>query len=265
MNKLFLSFFVFTGCFLNAQINIEKRADFKNLYDSCGLTGIFAVYDSKNDKYIVYNEEAFNKQYTPASTFKICNSMIGLETGVISDEDYVIKWDSVKRPVPAWNSDHDLKTAFRNSTVWYYQELARRVGAEKMKFWLDKTSYGNADTTGGVDRFWLTGGLKISPAQQIEFLKKLHDNDLPFTQKSMDVVKKIMLAEETKEYTLRAKTGWGTEGNTDIGWYVGYVETKNNVYYFVNCIFTDDQKNKFFAKARKEIAMEILKRLGAVL
>jgi len=240
----------------------ESRDDLKQFYDQNEVTGSFVLYDLKNDHYIFYNQSQFNQQFTPASTFKICNSLIGLETGVIKDKNYVIKWDNVQRRIPAWNQDQDLKSAFKNSTVWYYQELARRVGGERMKYWLDKANYGNADTSGGIAKFWLTGGLRITPQQQIDFLRRLHDNLLPFSQRSVDIVKSIMIAKETSEYTVRAKTGWGDQDNLNIGWYVGYIETKNNVYFFANCIQSTDSENKNFAKARIEILYQIMNQLN---
>lgn len=240
----------------------ETREDFKIFYDQYKVDGSFVLYDQSKDKYIFYNQSQFKRAFTPASTFKICNSLIGLETGVIEDENFVIPWDSVERRVPSWNQDQDLKSAYKNSTVWYYQELARRVGGEKMKYWLEKTNYGNADTSGGIDKFWLSGGLRVTPEQQIDFLKRLNDNKLPFTQRSMDIVKKIMIAKETSDYIVRAKTGWGFQDGLNIGWYVGYVETNNNVYYFANCIQTSDDDNPDFAKSRIEITYLILDKLG---
>ena len=249
----------FFGLSVNAQKQTtETRNDFKKYYDQFKVEGSFILYDQNNDKYIVYNQPQTKEQFTPSSIYKICNSLIVLETGVIKDENFVIKWDSVTRQNPNWNKDHDLKTAFRNSTVWYYQELARRVGGKQMKYWLDKTNYGNADTSGGIDKFWLTGGLRITPEQEIDFLKRLHDNQLPFSQRSVDIVKKIMIVKDTLNYVVSAKTGWGEQDNKDIGWYVGYVETKGNVYYFATCIQTTDFNNKNFANARIEIVYLIL-------
>lgn len=236
--------------------------DFKNYYDSYHVTGSFVLYDQNNDHYILYNEPQINQPFIPASTYKICNSLIGLETGVIPDENFIIQWDSVIRKNPNWNSDQDMKTAFKNSTVWYYQELARRVGREKMKYWIDKAVYGNADTSGGIDQFWLTGGLRITPAQQIDFLKRLHENKLPFSQRSMDIVKKIMIQEDSFGFILRGKTGWGMMQDTDIGWYVGYLETNNNVYYFANCIQSSDPNNNNFGTARTAIADSIITELN---
>jgi beta-lactamase class D len=261
MKKQFFLLFTIAVFSLTNCIQKQKsfiREDFKKYYDQYQVEGSFVLYDQKNDQFICYNQEQTRQPFIPASTFKICNSLIGLETGVISDENFIIPWDSVIRQVPAWNSDQDLKTAFKNSTVWYYQELARRVGGRQMKYWLEKANYGNADTTGRIDMFWLSGGLRISPIQQIDFLKRLHDNKLPFSQRSMDIVKNIMVAESTKDYVLRAKTGWSEQDNKNIGWYVGYLETKDNVYYFANCIQTSNVNNIDFAKSRKEIVYSIL-------
>lgn len=244
----------------------EIRNDFKKYYDQFNVEGSFALYDPQSDKYIFYNHGQFKQTFSPASTFKICNSLIGLETGVIKDERFVIPWDSVVRN-PVWDKDHDLKTAFTNSTVWYYQELARRVGGKQMKHWLDKVNYGNADTSGGIDQFWLTGGLLISPEQQIDFLKRLHDNELPFSQRSSDIVKNIMINKDTLDYVIRGKTGWGGHGNKDVGWYVGYLETKGNVYYFTNCVqvdsgrLSDVNRAISFDNSRKEIVYKIFEEL----
>lgn len=240
----------------------NQTADLKKYYDANGVTGSFVLYDASNDHYTFYNQSQFRQPYSPASTFKIFNSLVSLETGVIADENTVIAWDSVVRHNAPWNQDHDMKLAFKNSTVWFYQELARRVGSERMQDWLSKCEYGNMKGSGAVDMIWLTGDLRITPEQHLAFLKKLHDNTLPFSQRSMDIVKKIMIAEQTPEYTLRAKTGWSGSDTLDVGWYVGYVEKGDNVYYFANCIQSADLSNPNFASARISITYEALKELG---
>jgi len=247
---------VLTAC--KQKQSTENRDDFKIFYDQFKVEGSFVLYDQSNDKFIFYNQKQYREQFSPASTFKICNSLIGLETGVIKDENFVIPWDSVVRQNPKWNQDHDLKTAFKNSTAWYYSELARRVGGEQMKFWLDKANYGNADTSGGVDLFWLKGGLRITPEQQIDFLKRLHENKLPFSERTVSIVKKIMIAKDTLNYIVSAKTGWSDEEKRIVGWYVGYIEKNKNVYYFANCIQSSDLNNADFARARIEITYQIL-------
>ena len=242
--------------------DVEVRRDFSNYFRQYNVDGTFILYDQNKNKFYYHNQDQSGAKFRPASTFKIINSLIGLETGVIRDENFVIPWDGVNRQIANWNGDHDLKTAFKNSTVWYYQELARRVGGEQIKHWLDTVKYGKADTSGGIDKFWLSGGLRISPEQQIDFLKRLHKNKLPFSQRSLDIVKKIMIAKDTLGYVVRAKTGWSSrENEDDIGWYVGYFETKDNVYYFANCIRTSDRNHKDFLKARIEIVYDILEDL----
>ena len=238
--------------------------DYKQLYDKYQVTGTFVLLNVNTGEKISYNEKDNSTGYLPASTFKIINSMIGLETGVIKNENHVIPWDKKERSNANWNSDTDLKTAYKNSTVWYYQELARRVGEKKMRYWVKTCDYGNRDIRGGIDRFWLNGNLRISPNQQVEFLVKLVSNKLPFSNRTTDLVKKIMIAEETPDYVLRAKTGWGFDGVTDIGWYAGYVTTKENTYVFANCIQSTDQNQKDFGKARIEITREILKDQGII-
>jgi beta-lactamase class D len=253
-----------TNC--NYKQRTEVRNDFKMYYDQFEVEGSFVLYDPQADKCIFYNQNQYEQFFSPASTFKICNSLIGLETGVIKDEHFVIQWDSVIRN-PVWDKDHDLKTAFANSTVWYYQELARRVGGEKIKYWLDTLNYGNADTSGGIDQFWLSGGLRISPKQQIDFLKRLHDNQLPISKRTIDIVKNIMIIKDTLDYVISAKTGWGGHGDKDVGWCVGYLEIKNNVYYFTNCVQIDSEKlndiNRAigFDNSRTEIVYKILDKL----
>ncbi len=237
----------------------QIRNDFKKYYDQFNVEGSFALYDPKADRYIFYHQDQFKKTFSPASTFKICNSLIGLETGVIKDESFVIPWDSVMRN-PVWNKDHDLKTAFANSTVWYYQELARRVGGKRMKYWLDKANYGNADTSGGIDKFWLEGGLRVSPYQQIDFLQRLHENQLPFSNRSTEILKKIMVDKVTSSYVLRGKTGWGGQDHKEIGWFVGWLENTGQVYYFSNMVQMPDTSTNYvnFDAARKEIVYKIL-------
>jgi beta-lactamase class D len=225
-----------------------------------GFKGAFVLYDLKGNRYIRYNPERCAERFIPASTFKIMNSLIGLETGVIPDANYVIKWDGTQYDISAWNQDHTLKTAIQNSVVWYYQELARRVGEKKMQQYVDAAHYGNRDISGKIDTFWLEGGLRISAEEQVEFLKRLYKGELPFSQRSMNIVKEILVLEKTETYQLSGKTGSGQRITPHAGWFVGYLETEGNVYFFATNIesFGSDGNGD---KAR-EIARNILQDLG---
>ena len=234
------------------------RDDFDKYYKAAHVEGCFVLYDDSASLYTFCNRNLADKAYTPASTFKICNSLIGLETGVIPDEHFSLPWNGVKNDFPGWNHDQDMAEAIKNSTVWYYQELARRVGGKRMKYWLDTIHYGNADTSGGIDKFWLHGGLKITPLQQISLLKGLHDNILPVSRRSMDIVKDILILNDSAGVTLRGKTGWAVLEKEQVGWFVGYVERHGRPYYFANCIHSNNLKNPAFVSARKGIALQIL-------
>ena len=209
-----------------AEVKPEWQAYFQ------GNTGAFVLYDLNRNRYARYDPARCATRFLPASTFKILNSLIGLETGVIPDENYVIKWDGTHYDIAAWNQDHTLKTAIRDSAVWYYQELARRVGSEKMQHYVDAAGYGNRDISGPLDAFWLEGGLRISADEQVEFLKRLYRGELPFSQRSMDIVKEILVLEQSGDYRFSGKTGSVQRVTPHVGWFVGYLEAKGDVYIF---------------------------------
>lgn len=210
----------------------EERPDFAKYFKEAGVEGAFLLYDLKNDKYLAYNSERLQQGYAPASTFKILNSLIALETGVIGDENEILKWDGAVREVAAWNQDHNMRSAIKYSAVWFYQELARRIGEERMQYYVDLVDYGNKNISGGIDMFWLTGDLRITPREQIQLLVRLHQNQLPFSQRAMNIVKDILTFETGGDYVLRAKTGWANR----VGWFVGYVERGDNAYFFANSV-----------------------------
>lgn len=211
----------------------------------------------------MYNKERGHQAFLPASTFKMVNTLIGLETQVIPDKSFVIPWDSVSRQVPVWNKDHQLKSAFQNSVVPWYQELARRIGIKQMNYWVSKSSFGEMNITSeNLDLFWLTGESRITPFQQLDFQKRLISNQLPFQKKNIEILKEIMLMEENSEYILRGKTGWAIMNGKNIGWFVGYLESGNNKYAFVLNVESEDIDSSLFQKSRTEIIYGIFKALS---
>jgi beta-lactamase class D len=202
-----------------------------------GRPGTFVLLDLKTGRYVRHNAERAAERFPPFSTFKIPNSLIGLETGVIKDADFLIKWDEKKYPAnpnfPQWFRDQTLRTAFQRSALWYYQELAERVGASQMKELVDRLDYGNEDTSGGLARFWLNSSLKISADEQVAFLRRLYREELPVSKRSLAIVKEIMVHEETPAHRLSGKTGGGplSEGRY-LGWFVGYLEAGGDTHLF---------------------------------
>ena len=170
-----------------------------------GLRCALVLYQLSEDRTFRYNPDRCSERLLPASTFKIMNALVGLETGVVPDQDFVLPWDGTEYEIPEWNQDHSLKTAFQNSVVWYYQEVARRVGPEEMQHYLDAAGYGNRKVGSQVDLFWLDGTLRISADEQVEFLKQLYRDDLPFSKRSLETVRQIMLIEEDELHRLRVR------------------------------------------------------------
>lgn len=253
-------FFIITSNIFSQKV--EEREDFKKYFDQYGHDGCFVLYNLDQNSYIKYNSLRCSERFIPASTFKIFNSLVGLETGAVKDQFEVFKWDSVKRFYDSWNQDLDMVNAFKYSGVWFYQELARRIGEEKMQHYISINHYGNENISGGIDKFWLDGGIRISADEQIKMLKKLYHNKLKFSNRSMDIVKKIMIYEQNKEYTIRAKTGWALRVEDQVGWFVGYVEKGSNVYFFALNVQSKKPEEGF--TSRKEITFKILKALGII-
>ena len=165
--------------------------------------------DHTHEEIFFFNKERCVTRYTPASTFKIFNSLVALETAIAPDDRYMIPWDSVVRFRPEWNRDMDLREAFRVSNVGYYQELARRIGKNNMQHYLDTVRYGNQRMGSQVDAFWLNDTLQISADEQLGLVKKLYFDQLPFSDRSQRIVRSMMLQEETDDYKLYYKTGTG--------------------------------------------------------
>ena len=227
------------------------------------------MMNNATGKFTVYNLKRYrDSSYLPASTFKIVNSLIGLQTGKISSDSMVIKWDGVKRRVEDWNHDLTMYKAFRASAVPYYQEVARRIGKDTMQYWLNTIKYGAKNDTdkilirSAIDTFWLDNSLKITPDQQLGLVKQLYFNQLAFFKTYQETVKRAMLFESNANYRLGCKTGWGfTEKDHALGWIVGWIEENNHPYFFVLNIESPD-KNFDMGKVRMKMLKDILKQLG---
>ncbi|MBW4611911.1 MAG: class D beta-lactamase [Desmonostoc vinosum HA7617-LM4] len=230
-------------------------------FQDLGFEGSILIYDSKNNRIYEHNSQRNATAIAPGSTFKIFNALVALETGIVPDDVAVLTWDGIHREIDAWNHDTNLRQAFKDSTVWFYQVLARKAGHERMQQLINKVGYGNRQigTVAEIDRFWLQGPLQITPKQQIEFLQRLYAGNLPFLQRTMNLVKDIMVREQTPDYVLRGKTGWLTSIKPNFGWFVGYLEQNKNIYFFATTI---DMHKAEDAPARIEITRRSLKDLG---
>ena len=238
---------------------MRERADWASLFTEADATGCLVVLDARDgtEALHVINRERAERRYTPASTFKVPHSLFALDSGVLRDEFQVIKWDGVKRRVPAWNADQDLRSAMRNSALWVYERFARKLGEKREVAYLRRTGYGNALAT-GKEPFWVDGGLAISAFEQVAFLQKLYRNQLPFAVAHQRLVKDVMVNEAGSDWILRAKTGWSGR----LGWWVGWVERPNGAVFFAINIDTPNREADL--GKRQVIVRNVLREMKAL-
>jgi beta-lactamase class D len=248
----------------NISSKVVERPEMEKLFKKYNVDGSFLMFDSMKQTFTAVNYERTGKRFLPASTFKIPNALIFLETGIVTDPDtQIMKWDGTKYEYPGWSQDQTLRSAVKSSVVWYFQANARKVGTKTMQRYVDLFEYGNRDISAGVDKFWLEGKMAISQREQIDFLRKFYSYSLPVKKKNVDIVKSIIEIEKTDKYRLCGKTGLATRITPKIGWLIGYVETNGNVYFFATNI-EQTEMTDLFGVARKAITVSILKELQII-
>ena len=249
---------------------ISAQIDFVTPFKDCPIEGSTSIYDYKNKKWLFSNETDARVETLPASTFKIINLLIALETGVIKDENEVIKWVGKTDTTlygyrPDIYKDMTVKEAFEVSAGWVFIELAKKIGKEKYKHYLKLCQYGNQNLSQKEVDFWNFGAFAISPVNQIDFLINVYEEKLPFSKGNIEILKRIMITEKTDAHSIRSKTGWTRVSGNDIGWWVGYVERSDHVYFFATRIIKKRSTiNKNFGQCRKDITKNILRQLKAI-
>lgn len=230
--QLRLGFILLSAIFISscAKTRIIEHKEWGARFSEQGIKdGCFLLRDNNHESIHYYNKERCITRFLPASTFKIFNSLIALETAVAPDERLLIKWDSTSMSRPGCEMDLTMDSAFKESCLWYYQEIARRIGAQRMQHYLDTIKYGNMNMEGGLDRFWLIDSLQISADEQAGFVKRLYFAELPLSERSQRIVKNMMLREETPKYRLYYKTGTGERNGKYLYWITGFIERIEHV------------------------------------
>lgn len=244
--------------------HMQEYSRATTIIDATGFEGTVVVRNYQDQTYQAGHADLADTRFIPASSFKIFSAMVALEAGVIASKDAVIKWDGIERSRPEINKDLDLQSAFRLSAVPHFQELVRRIGHDRMQHFIDAVGYGNQDISGGDETFWLTGALRISPREQVDFLVRLYENKLPFSSATIAAVKEMMISERTSRYTIRSKTGLATfDSGENTGWWVGWVESGPNVYMFASLLHAINPAPTFVL-ARVSVARETLQSLRVI-
>lgn len=233
-----------------------------DIFSKEDVVGTFVLYAEAINKIFVCNKNRAFEGKIPASTFKIVNALNALENKIVADENEIIAWDGVERDLSVWNQDTSLAIGMKNTTVWFYQEIARRTGEKKMQEFLSLLKYGNQDIGGGIDRFWLDGNLRISAFQQVEFLNKLYKRKLPLSKGIQDIVVKIIELDSGSNWKFYGKTGTGISANPNnpVSWLVGFTIYENKPYiYALNADLVGKKSS-----LRLDITKELLVNNGAL-
>ncbi|WP_163832644.1 class D beta-lactamase [Spartinivicinus ruber] len=241
---------VFTSLFSHA----KDDELIKETFDKYSAKGTMIISSYDGSQQYIYNQKRSEQEFLPASTFKLLNTLIGLKEGVIT-KNTVFKWDSKDKGWDMWNKDQTLKSALSYSCVWCYQQIAKQVGNKTYLEHFNKVNYGNKKTGPNVQRFWLDGELRVTAQQQIDLVKRIYDEKLPYPKQDIETLKNIMVVEKKPNYTLYGKTGWANNSIQQVGWFIGFVETKSGPWFFAMNIEMTEMKQ---ASIRKSITKEVL-------
>lgn len=270
---MYLILFVLFACTEQTDIPLEStetaepdqitETKFKNILDSAGVKGSILIL--KGNTFYSNDFEWAGTGRLPASTFKIPNSIIALELGIMTNDSVIIPWDGTPRAQKRWEQDLTFRNAFHYSCVPCYQEIARVIGVQRMKDHLAGFEYGSMqfDTT-NLDMFWLEGDSKIDQFEQINFLRSFNEETLPISKRTYEIMKRMIIIELNERYILRGKTGWAVKNDKDNCWYVGYVESKNGIHYFATNVEPEAQTPIDSLPAiRKAVTEKALRHLNA--
>jgi len=249
--------FILQGC----ASHWTHSPEVEQLFNSADVTGTFVLYDVESDKLVGHNYPRSKTRFVPASTFKIPNSLIGLTVEAVMSVDEILPYGGQSQPFDIWEKDMGLREAIPLSNVPIYQELARRIGLERMRQYVRKLDYGNEDIGMTVDNFWLEGPLKISAVEQVQFLAKLAQSKLPVSKSVQDSVREIVFLEQSDNLELYGKTGWENVPDPGVGWWVGWVRKDGRVYAFA---LNMDIQQASDARKRVELGKASLKALGVL-
>lgn len=245
------------------EVNVPE---FQTIIDSANVTGSILVYDLTDDIFYSNDFQWAKKGNLPASTFKITNSIIALETGTVENDSTLFKWNGESRRLENWEQDLLFREAFHFSCVPCYQEIARNIGANRMSEYLNKLEYGNIKVDSAtIDMFWLEGESRINQFQQIDFLKRFYNSELPISERTEFIMKRLMVIEANDTYKIRGKTGWSIRNGNNNGWFVGYVETQNKSYFFATNV---EPKEEFdmdmFPMIRKDVTYKAFEQMKII-
>lgn len=273
MRLLTALFLVLSACARPEAVGVEtdvlpttSDTDWAGVFAREGAVGTFVLYDLATGQTLRHDAERAARGYVPASTFKVYNALVALETGVVRDVDSTYAWDGVERSVAAWNRDHSLRSGMAVSAVWLYQEVARAVGTERYGAAFAREPFGTGAVDDALTTFWLTGPLAVSADEQVAFFDRLRQGTLAFAPEHQATVRDLLpVLAEGEGFALRAKTGWALrEGEADLGWLVGWVERPEGDVVFALNVEAAPGSAFDMGPGRLRLAMTLLREAGVL-
>ncbi len=241
----------------------EEMLDLSNAFNS--INGCAVLYSPSENKYSVYNKDMAEQEVSPYSTFKIISTLIGLHNNIIKDETSTMNYNGTQYQNTEWNGNLTLQKAFQTSCIWYFHQIIYSVGEEEVRKELSELKYGNCDVSEWkgssinpyeeLNGFWLGSSLKISPYEQVEVLSKIFEGESFYGSDSVELLKKIMLIQDSKERKIYGKTGSGLNGEA---WFIGFAEKGQQRQYFAVYLNDSSQKERISSSVAKEIALKII-------
>lgn len=223
--------------------NVTVDASLGSYFKEAGVEGCVALLDNGNGEFTVYNLSRYrDSAFAPGASFDMVIALAGLQTGIISSDSAVLN-PGATASLTEENKSRTMYDALRTSAAPYFQEVARRIGRDTMQHWLDTLSYGTHNLKTSLDSFWLDGSLKLTPDEQLGFVKRLYFGQLPFFKVNQEMVKRALIREQNTAYTLAVHTGpgvWDSARKKSIGWVTGWIERDRQPRFFVLNLASND-------------------------
>jgi beta-lactamase class D len=247
------------------ELPVEARPELRIAFDEERVQGGITLFDSASGELVASDPALAKRPFHPASTFKIAHSAIALELGVLDNPDSPMPWDGEYSKIEDWNRDHTLRTAIQVSCVPCFQRLARSIGTEREQEWLRRLDYGNRDATGKVETFWLSGALRVTAVEQLDFLRRLDTGKLPLSPRTVDIVKDVIALDVGESYVLYGKTGLSAppDAEAEVGWFVGFVALDRRSVYFATLV-TGHPPDTDILPVRRWVTERVLRSLGVL-
>ena len=199
----------------------------------------FIALNAETNEIIAASGPDIDVRYSPCSTFKIALSLAGYDLEILKNaHEPIWPYDGSKVLFESHKTSQTPKTWMSFSVIWYSKVLAQQIGRSRLQSLLSQFAYGNQDLSGdgteeGYKAAHLSSSLQISPKEQVMFLKRMVNADLPISGHANQMTREILFAQETSDGKLFGKAGSGFDSRGGLlGWYVGWFESEKGKHVF---------------------------------